>query len=245
MVILLGLVAGCGRLGFDPLGSRDGGPLGDGDGPIGDAHVPIAPQFLQTTQAMATTGSSLSTGFTSPVAADDLIVVTVDFDHTSPVTASSVTDSLGSTFSIVGPDDGYAIANNNRQYIAYALATTSGSDTINVVLNASVLSYLELRIHEYASASLVAPFDSHAAGTSVTGGTDAAQTSALVTSEPNELIFGLIIDGTVTAGPSFTTRNTAFGDLTEDEVAQTPGSYTVVATTTNGWTASAVAFRGR
>ena len=87
------------------------------------------------------------------------------------------------------------------------------------------------------------PFDQAASQGGSTTGVEAAASPPVITTEPNELIFGVVIDGAVSTGLGYTLRGNDFGDVTEDRIATTPGSYVVTASTNGGWLATIAAFR--
>ncbi|HTR54700.1 MAG TPA: hypothetical protein VMJ10_28605 [Kofleriaceae bacterium] len=211
-----------------------------------DTSPPRPPQFVQiATNNMFSSGTESAT-FTSAVTAGDLIIAAFDYDSSNgTVTAAAITDMIGSSYAMAGPFDGPNSGIRNRQYIGYGLAAQTATDTVQVTLSTQPGSYFELRLHEYASVSQTAPFDTAASAGGNSAGADAAQSAAITTSEPNELVFGMVIDGQVGAGTSFTLRGNQYGDCTEDMLAVTPGSYTVLATPTSTWTATAAAFRGQ
>lgn len=225
------------RLDFD---ARSAAP--DTPGPNDAPAPPIAPSFVQH-HADSTDGvDTLTTSFDDPVTAGDLLVVTIDFDPTNDPQLSSLTDSLGNTYEVLAPTGGPGT--KDTQYIAYAISAVSGACTITSKLQINSASFYELRAHEYANVDAAVPLDTFAGGTGDGSGTESASTPDIVTGEPNELVFGLIVDGLVTTGEGFTTRGTDFADITEDLIAVTPGTYRVTASTTANWAASVAAFRG-
>lgn len=225
------------RLGFDPRSAAPDTPAPD-DAPA----PPIAPTFVQHHADAGDAVDTLTTTFDGPVTAGDLLVVTVDFDPANNPQLSALTDSLGDTYEVLAPTGGPGT--KDTQYIAYAVAVASGACTITSKLQIDSSSFFELRAHEYANVDAALPLDTFAGGTGDGSGTEAASTPDIATGEPNELVFGLIVDGLVTTGEGFTTRGTDFADITEDLVAVTPGTYRATASTTGPWAASVAAFRG-
>jgi hypothetical protein len=72
-------------------------------------------------------------------------------------------------------------------------------------------------------------------------------TPSIMTESDNELLFVLgVCDGTGTSGTGFTLRSNFDGDVTEDMIAATAGSYVGMATESGdpGWTMSIAAFHG-
>ncbi len=83
-----------------------------------------------------------------PVTAGDLIVATVDFDSSSGVTLSTISDGLGPFTVLPVATD----AANNFQYIAYRITEAAATYNIGTTPHRVVrhLSLDYLRVHEYA-----------------------------------------------------------------------------------------------
>jgi hypothetical protein len=240
-------VAACGRVGFDRVAlDRDGAPGSDaGDAPPGDAprggSATIA--FVQGSGGSAAPGPASTIALPAPVAAEDLVVVTLDtYADDSPLLVS-VTDTLGSTYASVGPYDGDDV----REYIAYAIAPSAGTVAATVTLDKAEPMFLDLRIHEYAGIATTSPLDVAAGATAQTKGSDAASVG-LVTTEANELLFALVVaTNNATPGSGFTERVNVESDISEDAIAASAGAHDVTATITGqpGWDLAAAAFRSR
>ncbi len=240
----LWLAAACGRIGFGD-GANDATSTDGTSSTAVDATIQ-PPTFVQHVATQNDDDQVATATFGSPVTADDLIVAGIDFGYTgTPQHVTGVTDSLGDTYTIVGPFDGVVGPSiPTRLYIAYAIVAESGTATVQAALDSESTSFFELRIHEYASTALADPFDSAAGSAGTEAGSDSAQGLA-TTTEPNELIFAMVIDDVVTVGTGFTARGADFDDLTEDMIAPTPAVYDVVATTSGEWVLANAAFRGR
>lgn len=229
-------LAGCGRVAFDAQPRGDAGRDVTLDAPR-DAPPPNAPVFVQHTAATTGgIGAVLSATFVEPVAAGDLIVAAFDY-NAGIAHVARVSDTGGDAYAILGPYDGGGF----REYVAYAIASGSGAETVTVQLDAAATDFLELRIHEYAGVSPTEPFD---AAASASGTTTAAASAPITTTSPDELVFGMVIDGIVSPGAGFTLRGNDYNDVTEDRIAVTPGTYQATATTISSWNATVVAFRG-
>jgi len=260
---LLSLVvaaAGCARAGFEPalvldatadqrgkdltLPDRTAPDRTAPDRTAPDRALPSPPRFVQIAAGNQSVGPSLTQSFGASVTAGNLVIAAFDYQNATGrnAMAAAVADSLDDTFALVGPHDGPSA---RRQYVAYAIARASGACTVTVTLTEDPGGYFELRLHEYASVSQTAPFDVAASGAGTATGLDAAQTASFVTSEPNELVFGMVIDGTVSAGTGFTLRGDHYLDVTEELIATTSGTYRVTATPSGPWVATAAVFRGR
>jgi hypothetical protein len=236
LVVGLALVA-CGRVDFNA--TRDGAP-GDSaiDAPT-DAAPRVAPQFVQ--YADTTTGSAgaivLAVPYEMDVAAGDLLVVCAGVDDQSLV---SLSDTTGDSFTVLGP----LIDNNNVLYTAYAIAATSGPETVTVTFDGS--NYAALRVHEYADVDAAAPLDTNVSNTGTTVGSDVIDVS-ITTGTENELVFAYAVStsGEATAGTGFNARSSAAADISEDRIEQDAGTYEVTANNSGTpWVIQALAFRG-
>jgi hypothetical protein len=243
----LAITAGCGRVGFDAVAPGAADARGGADSP-GDVGAPAQLAPLTFVQANATSpagGAVVTCSFNMPIAQGSLLVAAFDYlpgDTFSPV---SITDTVGSTYTIVGGTIGPDTA---RQWIAYALAPSAGTNTVTLTLDGAPAVAYDLRIHEYTGASTTAPFDTWAGTSGTTTGTDAARSPAVTTTATNELVFGFVTYNTFgSQGSTFTLRNSYGGDITEDITAAAPGPYVATGSTVSSpsWIAIVATFRGR
>jgi hypothetical protein len=185
--------------------------------------------------------STLATAFPGAQTAGNLNVVVVGWnDATSNVTG--ISDSQGNTYALaIGPTRG----TNLSQSIYYAKNIKGGNNTVTVTFNQAA-QWVDVRILEYAGLSTTAPVDV-AAGAS--GNSTAPNSGSATTTTANELIFGAntVWTSNTVAGPSFTIRTitTPDGDLAEDRVVTTTGSYNASSTlwTAGPWVMQMVAFK--
>jgi len=152
----------------------------------------------------------------------DLNVVVVGWNDTTS-TVQSVTDTAGNTYRLgIGPTSGTGL----RQSIYYAAGVAGGSNTVTVTFNQAA-AYPDVRIVEYRGVSAL----DATAGASGSGGS--ANSGTATTTSANELIVGadMVFTNTVGSGSGFTQRikTTPDGDLVEDEVVSTAGSYSATA----------------
>jgi len=176
----------------------------------------------------------------------DLNVVIVGWgDSTSQV--SSVTDTAGNSYTLaVGPS---VIAGNLSQSIYYSrnlFASAAGTNHVIVTFNA-LPATPDVRIAEYSGITSRSPLDVVIANTG---------TSALSSSGPMTTVnaFDLLIAAndvenlTTGAGTGFTQRQNTpgFGDILEDQVVTTAGSYTATAPLSGSgpWIMQMAAFKG-
>jgi hypothetical protein len=242
LVVLVTALVACGRLGFDAVPSARDAP-GSGDAPNLDA-IASAPAFVEYADATVGSGSDISVAYPEPVTAGDLLVVTIGYQLTPVPDLGALVDSANDAF-VVLPYVESTVA-YAREYVAYAIASSSGSNTVHATLSASG-AYMALRVHEYTNVDSMEPFDTYASNTGDAIGSDAISV-AIETAAPNELVFAYAVStvGEATAGTGFTPRSTTAGDTTEDRVESGSGAQLVTATTNdNSWSIQAVSIRGQ
>ena len=165
-------------------------------------------------------------------------MVYVLWDNPGTVTLS---DSRGNTYTAATARQTWG--NNWSAQVFYAANIIGGSNTVTATFGTAITSFGIVYVHEYSGLATVNPVDVTASAI----GTSAAMSSgAVTTTNANDLLFAAgASDNTVTqAGTGFTTRLTGFGNLTEDRVVTTTGSYAGTARQ-NGtaWVMQLVAFR--
>lgn len=197
-----------------------------------------APAFVQVSQNQISSGTKVSAAFNSAVKTGNMMVAYVIWSNGGSV---SLADSHGNAFTsaraAVTWGSGYSAQ------VFYAPIVTGGSDTVTATFQTAVSSFGVLYIHEYSGISLTNPVDVTAAAS---GSGSAMNSGSATTTGSNDLIFGAgVSDNNVgAAGTGFTARDMAFGNITEDRIATSPGSYSATATHfgTN-WGMEMVAFR--
>lgn len=193
--------------------------------------------FVQVAAATPqSTSSAVAITYPGVQTAGNLNIVVVGWNDTTSSVAS-VSDSLGNVYSkAIGPTLGSALA----QSIYYAANITGGSNTVTVNFNQPA-AYPDIRILEYSGANNL----DVTAGASGTG--TSANSGSATTKSPNELIFGANMVSTVTssAGTGFTSRiiTSPDGDIAEDLVATSTGSYSASSPLSSGaWVMQMVTF---
>jgi hypothetical protein len=188
--------------------------------------------------------SSVGVAFSGAQTAGNLNVVVVGWnDTTSSVT--SVADSLGNVYTQVGAT---ITGTGLRQAIYYAKNIAAGSNKVTVTFNQAA-NAVDVRILEYSGASTTSPVDVVAPGAAGSGST--ATSGSATTTVANDLIFGAAMTGGAISGPGsgFTSRViTPDGDIAEDKVGTTIGSYNATAPVTpyaglSTWVIQMVAFK--
>jgi chitodextrinase len=196
------------------------------------------PTFVQSTQNQIGKGSSVSLAFSGATKAGNTIVAYVIWSNSGSV---ALTDSQGDAFNSVSAPVPWG--NGYSAQVFYATGIKGGAASVTAAFRTQVSSFGIIYIHEYAGISTSNPVDVTA---SATGSSPSMNSGNVTTSGTNDLIFGAgVSDNTVTsAGAGFVARSTAFGNLTEDRIASTAGSYSATAAHNgNMWAIQVVAFR--
>jgi glucose/arabinose dehydrogenase/PKD repeat protein len=206
--------------------------------------APATPTFVQVVSATPQTAmSTVNTTYTKAQVASDLNAVVIGWsDATGNVT--SVTDSAGNSYQLAAAT---TRGNGVSQAVYYAkniAAGGAGANTVKVNFDQAV-SYPDIRILEYGGLDRTSPLDvtRSAAGS----GSTASSGFGPMTTFATELILGA---GTTTgtfksAGTGFTGRiiTSPDGDIVEDRVVTSTGSYSATASGNGRWVMQMVAFR--
>jgi fibronectin type 3 domain-containing protein len=195
-----------------------------------------APQTPQTSVAVA---------YPAAQTAGDLNVVVVGWNDTTRQVAS-VTDTKGNVYvRAVGPTTQTGMATQSIYYAANVVAAAANGNTVTVTFTGAA-NYPDIRIAEYRGIAPVNPVDVTAAAQ---GSSTSSNSGPATTTNANDLLVGANLVQTVTTGPgaSFTTRviTNPDGDILEDRIVTTTGSYSATAAVSSGqWIMQMVAFRG-
>jgi hypothetical protein len=196
------------------------------------------PIFIQMNHNQIVSGASASVSLNAPTQVGNTVVVYVIWSNTGSVALS---DSRGNTF--VNVSSPVSWSTGYRAQIFYASNIVGGTDTVTVAFGTKVTTFGVVYVHEYAGISAISPVDVTA---SASGSSASLNSGTVSTTSSNDLIFGAgVSDSSATAaGSGFTARDTAYGNITEDRVASTIGSYAATASH-NGtsWGMQVVAFR--
>ena len=189
--------------------------------------------------------SVVSVTFTSAQLAADLNVVVVGWNDTTAA-VSSVTDSSGNQYSLaVGPTQLSGQLSQSIYYARGILASPASTNTVTVRFTTPAV-YADIRILEYSGLNQLNPVDVTAAATGTNASSDSGSAT---TTNANDLIFGANIVFTSTSGPGtgFTRRmiTSPDGDIAEDRVVTTAGSYSASAplSSSGPWIMQMVAFK--
>jgi chitodextrinase len=176
--------------------------------------------------------------------AGDLNVVVVGWNDTISG-VQSVTDSSGNAYiRAVGPTLRTGLGQQSIYYAAGIGGAAAGANTVTVKFDRPA-EYVDLRIAEYHGISTPSPVD---VVTGASGSSSSNTSGSVTTTAANALLVGanLVAKSTQRAGAGFTSRviTSPDGDILEDRVVTTTGSYSATATTTGGaYVMQMVAFR--
>jgi PKD repeat protein len=201
--------------------------------------------FVQVNYAVPQSApSSVPVTFTGAQTAGNLNVVVVGWADSTAV-VNAVTDSRGNVYTrAVGPNSIAGVQSQSIYYAKNIAAAAANTNTVTVQFNGPA-EYPDIRILEYSGLDQVNPVDVTAAGT---GSGTTSSTPAVLTTNANDMIFGANTVWTHSTGPGagFTSRVITFpdGDIAEDRIVTSVGSYNASAPMTDGaWVMQMVAFR--
>jgi Concanavalin A-like lectin/glucanases superfamily/Chitobiase/beta-hexosaminidase C-terminal domain/IPT/TIG domain/Fibronectin type III domain len=194
------------------------------------------PQSPQTTLAIP---------YNSAQFAGDLNVVAVGWNDVTQ-TVISVTDTTGNQYvAAVGPTQNASGPLSQTIYYAKNIgAANAGANTVTVTFSGPA-AYPDVRILEYSGASLTSPVD---ITSSASGNSTMSSSTAVTTSNANDLLFAANMNSNITTGPGtgFTTRiiTPSDADIAEDRLVAATGSYTATApiNPAGAWVMQMVAF---
>jgi hypothetical protein len=187
--------------------------------------------------------SSVSVTFASAQAAGDLNVVAVGWSD-STATVSSVVDKSGNTYTLaVGPTVQSGAQSLSIYYAENIVAAAAGANSVTVTFSTAA-TFPDVRILEYTGAALNNPVDVTAASS---GDSATSSSGSATTSNATDLLFAAnqVQTQTTFPGTGFTSRllTSPNGDIAEDEMVTTVGTYSATATLTSGqWIMEMVAF---
>ncbi len=200
--------------------------------------VTQTPAYVQGASAQVGSGTTASVAFPGANTAGNLIVAYVVWNNTGTVTVS---DSKGNTYTAGTARQTWG--SNFSSEVFYAPNIAGGANTVKATFGTALTSFGIVYAHEYSGLATASPVDVSA---SAVGTTASMSSGAVSTTSANDLLFaaGVSSDTVTTPGTGFTARLTGFGNLTEDRLASTTGSYAGTATQ-NGttWVMQLLAFK--
>lgn len=197
--------------------------------------------YVQSSYAVPQSSpTSVTVAFKSTQGAGDLNVVVVGWNNTT-ASVNSVSDANGNVYvRAVGPT---LVSGALSQSIYVAKNILGGTNSVTVVFSSAAFAP-DIRILEYAGTDVSNPIDVTAAATG-SGGTTNSGTAT--TTNPTDLIFGANIVTGLTSGPGsgFTKRilTSPDGDIAEDRMVNSTGSYSATAPASGQWIMQMVAIR--
>ena len=196
-----------------------------------------SPAFVQGRATQVTSGTTASLAFSKANTAGNLIVVYVVWGNSGTV---QVSDTRGDTYTAATARQTWG--SNWSAQVFYAPGIVGGSNTVKATFGTAISSFGLVYLHEYSGLATALPVDVSASA----AGTSASMTSgAVTTSQANDLLFAAgASDNTVAQGTGYTPRLNSFGNLTEDRIVTTTGSYAGTASQNGStWVMQLVAFR--
>ncbi len=182
--------------------------------------------------------SSASAKFPSNVTANDAIAVFCVWESLSQ-TLSSVTDTQGNTFTIVGnpTNGGYG-----RAAMAYAIARSTGGDTVSCNLSTASMGK-SIIVHEISGVNTSTPLDGQKMNvqSSPGGGANAVTSGSITTTVNGDYILGFTFNDSANqadwnAGTGYTKRQDlqiqSYAAASEDKVQTLSGSVAATFTAT-------------
>lgn len=200
--------------------------------------VSAPPKFVQVNQNMVSTGAKVSVALKNATVQGNTIVAYVIWSNTGPAV---LTDTRGNTFTPVSAP--LVWGGKYSAQIFYASNLSSGADTVTASFGTSVNSFGVIYVHEYSGISTTNPVEATIAAA---GSSSTLDSGPVASTSQNELVFGAgVSDNNVTApGAGFTSRDIQYGNVTEDRVTSTAGSYSATATHSGtNWGMQVVLFR--
>ncbi|MBV8376908.1 MAG: fibronectin type III domain-containing protein [Verrucomicrobia bacterium] len=203
------------------------------------------PSYVQGNYAVPqTTESTIPVPYTAVQTAGNLNVVIVGWND-STAYVSSVTDSKGNKYQLaVGP----MVTGSISQSIYYAknISAAAASENVVTVTFSTTAQYPDIRILEYSG---IDPLNSVDTAVGATGDSQTSTSGAVNTTNATDLLVGANTTQSETtgSGDGFTQRllTVPDGDIAEDELVTTIGSYSATAPLNgqSGWVMQMVAFR--
>src|ERR1700722_1640714 len=179
--------------------------------------------------------------------AGDLNVVVVGWND-AVSTVNAVTDAAGNVYTLaVGPTVVTGVESQSIYYARNIAAAAARANSVTVTFSGAAVDP-DIRILEYSGVDLVNPVDVTAAGS---GNSAASSSGTVATTNATDLLFGANLVQTLTIGPGsgYTSRVVTVpdGDIAEDQVVTTIGSYSAAATLNSSgvWIMQMVAFRAQ
>ena len=185
--------------------------------------------FVQASSATPQ-GTLTSVGVTYTLAqtAGNLNVVVVGWND-STATISGISDSSGNNYAVAAAPVVQSGTASQAIYYAKNISGAAAGANVVTVTFATAARHPDIRIAEYSGLDTVSPLDTSAGAQ---GNTAASDSGPAITTNANDLLIGAntVQFTTTAAGTGFTSRGiTGDGDILEDEVVSSTGSYNATA----------------
>ena len=202
---------------------------------------PVKPAFIQQAYSVPQTPQlSVTVPYPQSQTAANANILAIGWND-AVATITNVSDSVSNLYQIAVPT---FRGNGMSQAIYYCPNIKSGTNTVTVKFNQPA-AFVDLRITEYSGLSQSNAFD---IGTSAIGNGTTASSGLVTITNTNELLFAAGMTATTFGAPGvgFTQRviTAPDGDIVEDQVPNTAGSYNATATLSSGaWLMQVAAFK--
>jgi hypothetical protein len=198
---------------------------------------PETPAFVQEHYAVPTASTSVSVAYTSAQSAGDLNVVAIGWYNTT-TTVASVTDTAGNSYTAALGVTTSSKAGSLQIWYAQNIASSSANaNTVTVTFN-TTSSYPDVRIAEYSGIATSSPLDVTAASSTLWTTSTLSTSGFVTTTNANDLLVGAnyVANTTNSAGTGYTQRvkTSPDGDILEDRVVTSTGSYSATANLSAG-----------
>jgi IPT/TIG domain len=188
--------------------------------------------------------TSIGVSYTLAQSAGNLNVVVVGWND-STATISGVSDTSGNSYAVAAAPVVQSGAASQAIYYAKNITAAAAGANIVTVTFATAARHPDIRIAEYSGVDTVNPLDTSAGAQ---GNTATSDSGPATTTNANDLLIGAntVQSATTAVGTGFTSRGiTADGDILEDQVVSSTGSYdaTAVLDKVQLWIMQIAAFR--
>jgi hypothetical protein len=228
-----------------PTNAPADAPPDPSDGPT--THVPDAmavpdagprppPHWVQDQFEQTAHGAlSLNVTLTAAVTPGDTLVLAADWDSSQPL---DVTDSAGLTFKLAAGVP--AQSTGFRCGVWYVVGAPGGTETVTLTFSGiTPLDVINGYLFEYSG---ISGFDDASSAGSESG--TAMSSGDIITTAPNDLLFGFAVTSQATTGAGFRVRRTESEDVTEDRIVPLASTVQATATTTGApWAMMGAAFK--
>jgi Cys-rich repeat protein len=207
-----------------------------------DAPTTLVPITFVQTNTIKPQGTTTTLHLTKLVGAGNTIIVCMNYLQSSGASLVSLTDSLNNTY--VRIVDGL-VGGPTDHYLLVAANSPAGDDTLTATFSAAVaVGGSDMLVLEYSGLALD-PFD---VTSSMSGASMNLDSGTATTHAAHELLLGYAEGAGTSPGSGFTTRSMLAGNIVEEQIVSTIGTYAATATSSSAstsWTMILATFKGR